>query len=429
MIERGPEFERKEIERRHRRLVFHRAFGALLVLVTGFLLWKLRGLMLPIVIGALLAYLFRPVKERFRLSWMPHELRVITLFAAIGFVLFSALNGIRTHFPNERDKLVLKVRLKYKVNEKFQQLAGGPAEKNPIRRALAQEAAPAMDQVNRLLALSKDEKDLFLLYRQGYDGLAPIEDKYFDYFQASETTTDYEKRDPSSIPDTAPTLTAKVDAHAGGEKTDLKSELEAWVLAPLIFLFLGFDHGQMRRYFIGLIPNRYFELSLTVMDILDDAIGLYLRGTLLECTLVGVTLTVGFLLLGMPASVAIAIGVISGLANAIPFLGTVIGLFIGLGYALIAEGVTPILPGLSPDDLAVYVVILIAITHVLDNIIYQPFVLGSAVNLHPLVVVIAIIGGSLLAGLWGMFLAIPTVVVLKTAVETLFRELKAYRII
>jgi predicted PurR-regulated permease PerM len=127
--------------------------------------------------------------------------------------------------------------------------------------------------------------------------------------------------------------------------------------------------------------------------------------------------------------VAIGIGLISGLANAIPFLGTVIGLVVGLGYALIAENITPLIPGLNPADLSLYVLALVGIAHVLDNVVYQPFVLGSAVNLHPLVVVIAILSGSLLMGVWGMLFAIPTVVVLKTAVETLFKELKDYRII
>src|SRR6187397_847554 len=94
-------------------------------------------------------------------------------------------------------------------------------------------------------------------------------------------------------------------------------------------VFLGFDNGQMRRYFIGLVPNRYFELSLTVLDMLDEAIGQYLRGTLMECALVGLTLALGMILLGIPVSVAVAIGVVSGMVNAIPFLGTVLGLIIG----------------------------------------------------------------------------------------------------
>jgi predicted PurR-regulated permease PerM len=76
-----------------------------------------------------------------------------------------------------------------------------------------------------------------------------------------------------------------------------------------------------------------------------------------------------------------------------------------------------------------YVLILVVIVHVLDDVVFQPFVLGSAANVHPLMVVIAIIGGSLIMGLWGMLFAIPTVVVVKTAVATFFKELKDYRII
>src|SRR5262249_39455923 len=215
----------------------------------------------------------------------------------------------------------------------------------------------------------------------------------------------------------------------GGEGASLEDKLSAWMLAPLIFIFLGFDNGQIRRFFIGLVPNRYFELSLTVIDRLDDAIGRYLRGTLLECLLVGLTLTLGLILLGIPWGMAVAIGVVAGLLNAIPFLGTAIALVIGVGYALIAENIKPLIPGLNPNDLAIYVVILVVLVHVLDDLVFQPFVLGSAVNVHPLVVVVAIIGGSLLMGLWGMLFAIPAVVVVKTMVSTFFKELRAYRII
>lgn len=170
-------------------------------------------------------------------------------------------------------------------------------------------------------------------------------------------------------------------------------------------------------------------MALVMLDDLDEAIGKYLRGTFLECSLVGGTMGFGLLLLGFPLSVSLFVAVVSGLANAIPFLGTVIGLIISLSYALIAEDTVPLIPGLAANGLPIYVAILVGITHVLDNAIYSPIVLGGAVNLHPLVVIIAIAGGSMMLGLWGMLLAIPTVVVLKTGVETLVKQLKAYRII
>jgi predicted PurR-regulated permease PerM len=149
----------------------------------------------------------------------------------------------------------------------------------------------------------------------------------------------------------------------------------------------------------------------------------------MECFLVGLSLIMGLILLGIPMGIAVAIGVVSGLLNAIPLLGTAIALVIGVGYALIAENITPLIPGLNPNDLALYVVILVIVVHVLEDVVFQPFVLGSAANVHPLVVIIAIIGGSLMMGLWGVLFAIPAVVVIKTAVATFFKELKAYRII
>jgi len=428
--------DKKELDRKQRRKWFNLAFALATVSLSVLLLWKLKALLLPIVVGALLGYLFRPVKDRFQVSWLPHELRVLTLFAFVGLALFMCFNKARMMIPDEKQKLELKVRLKYKVNEKFQEIVGtnNPERRNnPIAQLIAKEAGPAIDQINQLLELDPDEITLFLKYREGHKGQKPIENRFYDYFQANLTTSTYtpKAREPAGTnPHPQQNLAPLAESENHGEaKVSLMEELSIWILAPLIFIFLGFDNGQMRKYMISLVPNRYFELSLAVLDMLDDAIGKYLRGTLMECTLVGLTLAVGLFLLGIPLSLALAIGLISGLANAIPFLGPAIGLVIALGYSLIAENIVPVLPGLNASDLAIYVVALVAIAHVLDNVVYQPIVLGSAVNLHPLVVIIAIIGGSVLMGVWGMLLAIPTVVVLKTAVETLFKELKDYRII
>jgi predicted PurR-regulated permease PerM len=430
----GHDFEEKERERKIRRTVFYLTFATLALILGGFLIWKLRILILPIIVGALLAFLFRPVKDRFRIRWLPHELQVLCSFAMIGLVLFFAFNTLRQHIPDNEQKLEFKVRLQYKLNEKYRQLVAKSPEgkSNAIMPFVEKEVGPLMDKINHALDLTPEERDLFLKYRAGYNGKPPINNKFFEYFRANQKTGKYvipEEPPPGSAAPMPSVAAAPAQSAAVTEGASLENKLSAWMLAPLIFIFLGFDNGQIRRFFISLVPNRYFELSLTVLDRLDDAIGRYLRGTLLECFLVGLMLAVGLILLGIPVGIAVAIGVVSGLLNAIPFLGPVIALVIGLGYALIAENVTPLIPGLNPNDLALYVVILVVLTHVLDDLLFQPFVLGSAVNIHPLVVIIAIIAGSLLMGLWGMLFAIPAVVVVKTAVATFFSELKAYRII
>jgi predicted PurR-regulated permease PerM len=427
----GQDFEQIARERKTRRTVFYLTFAALTLIVAGFLVWKLSGLILPIIVGALLAFVFRPVKERFKIRWLPHEVQVLCSFAVIGLVLFFAFNTLRKHIPDEEQKLEFKVRLKYKLNEKYRQLVAKPAEEksNAVAPLLEKELGPLMDKFNQSFALNSEERELFLKYAAGYNGKPPVESKFVDYFRANQHTGKYvipEKASANAGPPIAP---VSAQPAAAGESVSLENKLSAWMLVPLIFIFLGFDNGQIRRFFIGLVPNRYFELSLTVVDRLDDAIGKYLRGTLTECFLVGLTLTLGLVLLGIPLSIAVAIGVVAGLLNAIPFVGTAMALLIGVGYALIAENVRPLIPGLNPNNLALYVAILVVITHVLDDVVFQPFVLGGAVNVHPLVVVIAIISGSLLMGLWGMLFAIPAVVVVKTAVATFFKELKAYRII
>jgi predicted PurR-regulated permease PerM len=427
----GQDFEQIARERKIRRTIFYLTFAALTLLVAGFLIWKLSSLILPIIVGALLAFVFRPVKERFNIRWLPHEVQVLCSFAAIGLVLFFAFNTLRKHIPDEEQKLEFKVRLNYKLNEKYRQLVAKPAaeKSNAIAPLIEKELGPLMDKFNKAIELNPEERDLFLKYAAGYNGKPAVDPKFVDYFRSNQRTEKYvipEKAPDSASPPVAP---APTPAPVASEGTSLENKLSAWMLAPLIFIFLGFDNGQIRRFFIGLVPNRYFELSLTVVDRLDEAIGKYLRGTLTECFLVGLTLTLGLILLGIPPGIAVAIGVVAGLLNAIPFVGTALALVVGVGYALIAENVRPLIPGLNPNDLALYVVILVVVTHVLDDLVFQPFVLGSAVNVHPLVVVIAIIGGSLLMGLWGMLFAIPAVVVVKTAVATFFKELKAYRII
>jgi predicted PurR-regulated permease PerM len=299
----GQNFEVKERERNVRRKIFYFTFAGLALILGGFLIWKLSILILPIIVGALMAFLFRPLKERFEVRWLPHELQVLCSCAAIGLVLFFAFNTFRKHIPDEEQKLEFKVRLQYKLNERYRQLVAKSPEgkSNAVTALLEKELGPLMDRVNQVLALNSEERNLFLRYAAGYNGKPPVPSKFVDYFRANQTTGKYvipEGTPTSAASPTAPAAPAPTQPPAAEEGTSLESKFSAWILTPLIFLFLGFDNGQIRRFFISLVPNRYFELSLTVLDRLDDAIGRYLRGTLIECFLVGLTLTLGLILLG-----------------------------------------------------------------------------------------------------------------------------------
>src|ERR1700755_494712 len=186
----GQDFGEKERERKVRRKVFYFIFLALTFVLGGFLIWKLSILILPIIVGALLAFVFRPVKERFRIRWLPYELQVLCSFAAIGLALFFAFNTLRKHIPDEEQKLEFKVRLKYKLNEKYQQLVAKAPEgkSNAVAQLVEKQLGPLMDKVNQFLELGPKERDLFLRYAAGYNGKPPIDKKFVAYFWANQKT-------------------------------------------------------------------------------------------------------------------------------------------------------------------------------------------------------------------------------------------------
>ena len=71
----------------------------------------------------------------------------------------------------------------------------------------------------------------------------------------------------------------------------------------------------------------------------------------------------------------------------------------------------------------------VALAEPIRNVVYGPVVLGGVVKLHPLVVVIGVVGGATLFGPAGMFLAIPTVTVVRVLVASRARHLKAYGLV
>jgi predicted PurR-regulated permease PerM len=201
------------------------------------------------------------------------------------------------------------------------------------------------------------------------------------------------------------------------------------MIAPLIFLFLLWDTGDIKRGLIRAVPNRLFEPALAVLADVDEAVGDYVRGIFLECCALGVTVIVFFIVVGIPLSWAIAIGIFVGATNIIPYMGFAAALVTGLGYALLAENVDPLLPLVTADTFPIWVVVAVLLAELLKNVAYDPILLGRAVKLHPLVIVIGVAGGAILFGPAGMLLAIPTITVAKVLVSSSARYLTAYGLI
>jgi len=200
-------FEERQWERKVRGRVFRLVFAIFVLILGGFLISKLSSLILPIIVGGLLAFLFRPVKERFKIPWLPHELQVLCSFAAIGLLLFFAFDTARKQIPNDEQKLEFKVRLKYKLNEKYRQLVtkSPEAKSSMLIGLIKKEVDPLIDKVNELLELDPEEGKLFLKYRAtlrrealswtatSSTGKSRSEDKFLEHFRESQSTHRYAK--------------------------------------------------------------------------------------------------------------------------------------------------------------------------------------------------------------------------------------------
>ena len=199
----------------------------------------------------------------------------------------------------------------------------------------------------------------------------------------------------------------------------LLSGLTFFVIVPFVlFFFLG-QGRTIKRAIIELVPNRYFELVLNLLHRIDAQLGGYVRGMVLSVMIVSLLSSIGLYFIGLEHF--LLIGVLAGLANVIPYLGPLIGIVAGviatvLQYSVLSFGV--VIP----------VIIVFAIVQLVDNVFVAPMVVGRSVNLHPLLVIFAVLVGSELFGAVGMLLAVPTTAVIKVSVRTIYDGWRSYSV-
>jgi hypothetical protein len=334
--------------------------------------------------------------------------------------------------PSETEALQLRVHALYRVNDRYravmglnESLTGG----NRLYQMLHRDLDPLLDQVNDLLALTADERTRFVSTRAADAAGA---DRLLGEERANVTTLELRlrRRSPAEPTDGTVASTPLAPAPTAAELVPtLRTIVSSWFIAPVVFLFLLLDTGEIKGAVLSALPNRLFEPALAVLDDLDRALGAYIRGIFLECCVLGLTVAVFLAIVGMPLKWAIAIGIVSGASNVAPYMGFAAALLSGLAYALLAEDVHSLIPLVTTETFPLWVLGAVVLAELLKNIVYEPFILGGAVRLHPLVVVIGVVGGAVLCGPIGMLLAIPTITVVKVFVTSAAGQLRAYGVI
>lgn len=127
----------------------------------------------------------------------------------------------------------------------------------------------------------------------------------------------------------------------------------------------------------------------------------YITGLMMEVLFVAVLITIGYSIVGV--KYAILLAVISAILNLVPYLG------------FISAGIISMVISFATDsaNAALWVGVIALVVHLIDSNIFLPAVVGNKVSINALVTVIAVFTGSLIWGIPGMFLAVPTVAIIK----------------
>ncbi|MGJ9426674.1 AI-2E family transporter [Nesterenkonia halotolerans] len=166
------------------------------------------------------------------------------------------------------------------------------------------------------------------------------------------------------------------------------------LLLVILFFFLK-DGDRIWAFFVSWTPQHFRGKWIASGDRAVQTFGSYVRGTALIAAIDAIGITIALLILQVP--LALPLGVIIFLGGFIPVIGATVAGALAILVALVANG-----PVTALIVLAVVIVI-----QQLDGNLLQPLVMSQTLNLHALVILIALTAGTVLAGVVGALLSVP----------------------
>jgi len=185
------------------------------------------------------------------------------------------------------------------------------------------------------------------------------------------------------------------------------------VVLPVLTFFLLRDWDRLRQTMVELIPPARRPQVLGFVSEYDRLLGRYLRGQVLLAAIVGLIIGVGFKIVGFPY--ALLLGIISGVLNIVPYLGSAFAIAAALLIALLSGSI-----GISLLKVAG----VLGVERVLEDSLLSPMIVKGSVGLHPVWMILAIALAGFYLGFVGLLIAVPLAVFVKLVAS---RALSKYR--
>ncbi len=191
----------------------------------------------------------------------------------------------------------------------------------------------------------------------------------------------------------------------------------AILVVPFAAFFFLKDGSKIRRDLLRLVPNKYFETTLTVIDKIEQRLSLYFRSVLLQSILVTLSSWTTLSIAGLDNSMSVGIAV--GVANTIPYFGPILGYFLSIIVSIIETG---------NFSLVAACIMAILVVQILDNVVFQPMLFSRSADMHPVAILFIILIGAETAGILGMLVAIPIATVIKITITQLSWSFNNYQV-
>lgn len=171
------------------------------------------------------------------------------------------------------------------------------------------------------------------------------------------------------------------------------------------------------------IPDKYTEGFTRALNSISRLLTRYFVGIVCQSTCVMIIIDIGMVIVGIEPQQAMVMGLIIGVLNIIPYIGPWIGFFIamvmGIASHISMDFSTVVWP------LMAYMAIVVALTQVIDNMVFTPIIYSNSVKAHPLEIFIVVLAAGSFAGIGGMIISIPAYTVIRVFAKEFFNNFKA----
>ncbi len=195
-------------------------------------------------------------------------------------------------------------------------------------------------------------------------------------------------------------------------------------LIPFYFFFFSVSFPAVVRFGRSLIPGRNRKRVLELVGKMDAVVAGFVRGRIVISVLMGAMLAIGWRIVGVPYS--IVLGFVVGIFCAVPYLGAV-----GVPVAVLLLAFREF-GGVDGHAMSWWGIILwpslvFCVVQVIEGYGLVPLIAGKATNLDPVTIVVAVLAGGSIMGIYGMLLGIPVAACLKVIVtDVLLPKVRAW---